>query len=79
MKIYFVEVESSERQFFESELSDHELHFVSGLEEVEADAEIVSTFIYSRIDGPFLDRHRRCEIDCHALYDPRPPRAGELC
>ena len=57
MKIYFVEVESSERQFFESELSDHELHFVSSLEKVEADAEIVSTFIYSRIDGPFLDRH----------------------
>jgi D-lactate dehydrogenase len=57
MKIYFVEVESSERQFFESELSDHELHFVSSLEKVEADAEIVSTFIYSRIDGRFLDRH----------------------
>jgi D-lactate dehydrogenase len=57
MKIYFVEVESSERRFFESELADHEMHFVSSLEEVEADAEIVSTFIYSRIDGPFLDRH----------------------
>ena len=57
MKIYFVEVESSERRFFESELANHELHFVSSLEEVEADAEVVSTFIYSRIDGPFLDRH----------------------
>jgi D-lactate dehydrogenase len=57
MKIYFVEVEPSERQFFESELADHELHFVSSLDEVEADAEIVSTFIYSRIDEPFLDRH----------------------
>jgi len=57
MKIYFVEVESSERQLFESDLANHELHFVSGLEEIEADAEVVSTFIYSRIDGPFLDRH----------------------
>jgi D-lactate dehydrogenase len=57
MKIYFVEVESLERQFFESELGNHELYFVSGLEEVEGDTEIVSTFIYSRIDGPFLDRH----------------------
>ena len=28
MKIYFVEVESSERRFFESELVNHELHFV---------------------------------------------------
>jgi D-lactate dehydrogenase len=57
MKIYFVEVESLERQFFESELGDHELYFVSGLDEVGADAEIVSTFIYSRIDGLFLDAH----------------------
>src|SRR5262245_37644831 len=57
MKIYFVEAESSERKFFESELADHELHFVSSLEEVEPDAEIVSTFIYSRIDASFLDRH----------------------
>jgi D-lactate dehydrogenase len=57
MKIYFVEVEPSERRFFESELSDHDLHFVSGLEEVEGDAEIVSTFICSRIDRSFLDRH----------------------
>jgi D-lactate dehydrogenase len=57
MKIYFVEVESSEQQFFQSELPDHELNFVSSLQEVEADAEIVSTFIYSRIDGSFLDRH----------------------
>jgi D-lactate dehydrogenase len=57
MKIYFVEVEASERRFFESELANHELHFVSNLEEVEGDAEVVSTFIYSRIDGPFLDRH----------------------
>ena len=50
MKIYFVEVESSERQFFESELADQELHFVSNLQ----------------------------EVDCHTLYDARPPRAGEL-
>ena len=39
------------------ELANHELHFVSSLEAVDGDAEIVSTFIYSRIDGPFLDRH----------------------
>ena len=36
MKIYFVEVESSERRLFESELASHELHFVSSLEEIEA-------------------------------------------
>ena len=54
---FSIAIQSSERQFFESELADQELHFVSNLQEVEADAEIVSTFIYSRIDGPFLDRH----------------------
>jgi D-lactate dehydrogenase len=57
MKIYFVEVESLGRRFFESELANHQLHFVSSLEEVEGDAEIVSTFIYSRIDEQFLDGH----------------------
>ena len=62
MKIYFVEVESSEREFFESELANHELHFVSSLEAVDGDAEIVSTFIYSRIDGPFLDRHSAVKL-----------------
>ena len=79
MKIYFVEVEPSERRFFESELSDHDLHFVSGLQEVEGDAEIVSTFIYSRIDRSFLDRHAAVRFDCHALDDPRSPRARKLC
>ena len=62
MKIYFVELESSERRFFESELANHELRFVSSLEEVEGDAEVVSTFIYSRIDGPFLDRHSAVKL-----------------
>lgn len=62
MKIYFVEVESSEREFFESELANHELHFVSSLEAIEGGAEIVSTFIYSRIDGPFLDRHSAVKL-----------------
>jgi D-lactate dehydrogenase len=62
MKIYFVEVESSEREFFESELANHELHFVSSLEAVEGDAEMVSTFIHSRIDGPFLDRHSAVKL-----------------
>lgn len=57
MKIYFLETEPSEREFFTEQLEEHELYFASSLEEVEADAEVVSTFIYSRIDGTFLDRH----------------------
>ncbi|HEY5753601.1 MAG TPA: NAD(P)-dependent oxidoreductase [Chthoniobacterales bacterium] len=57
MKIYFVETEPLERQFFTEQLEDQELYFASNLEEVEADAEVVSTFIHSRLDGAFLDRH----------------------
>ena len=53
MKIYFVEAESSEREFFESELANHELHFVSSLEAVDGDAEIVSTFISLANRRPF--------------------------
>ena len=35
MKIYFVEVESLERQFFESELGDHELYLSPALRKLK--------------------------------------------
>ncbi len=57
MKIYFVATESTDRNFFESELGMHELEFVDELNEVGADAEAVSIFIYSQIDASFLDSH----------------------
>lgn len=57
MKIYFVENELAERSYFESQLPAHELRFVEGLDEVSADADAVSTFIYSKIDAAFLDAH----------------------
>jgi D-lactate dehydrogenase len=47
------------------------LRFVSSLQDVGADAEIVSTFIYSRIDGLFLDRHPAVKLiaTCSTTHD----------
>ena len=57
MKIYFTETEPGERIAFASELEQHDVYFADALEEVGEDAEILSTFIYSRIDEEFLQRH----------------------
>jgi D-lactate dehydrogenase len=57
MKISFVETERSEEDFFARELSEHDLEFADRSGEVSEDAEIVSVFIYSKIDTAFLDAH----------------------
>lgn len=58
MKVHFLEAEGSEEDFFLEALGeDHQIVFNSGIEEVEEDAEIVSCFIYSRIDRGFLSKH----------------------
>jgi D-lactate dehydrogenase len=57
MKICFVETEPSEREFFENAISVHELSFVQSLADIEQEPDIVSIFIYSKIDAAFLDRH----------------------
>lgn len=58
MKIYFVEIEPLEGEFFERELSGEELRFCDAIEDVEADAEVLSIFIHhAKIDAPFLDQH----------------------
>jgi D-lactate dehydrogenase len=62
VKIYFVETEPSEQEFFAEALRDQELAFVSKLEDVQADAEILSTFINFRVEGPFLDAHPQLKL-----------------
>ncbi len=57
MKIHFVETEASEERFFHNGLSDHDLCFTPTLDGVSPETEILSTFIHSRIDAAFLDRH----------------------
>lgn len=62
MKIYFAEAEVSEEGFFASELSGHDVHFVDTLAEVGAEAEVLSTFIYSQVDASFLDGHQALKL-----------------
>ncbi len=57
MIIYFVETEDSEKNLFTQALPAHDVRVVDALDEVEADAEVLSTFIYSKIDVSFLDAH----------------------
>lgn len=57
MKIVFVETEDDEQPFFGEHLAAHDVHFVDALEEVPADAEIVSVFVNSRVDATFYRRH----------------------
>ena len=62
MKIYFTEAEPGERIKFASELEAHDVYFSDSLEEVEADAEILSTFIYSPISEEFLCSHPELQL-----------------
>jgi D-lactate dehydrogenase len=62
VKIHFVETEPSEQEFFTDAFADREVSFVSKLEDVEADAEIVSVFINSRVGSEFLDAHPRLKL-----------------
>jgi D-lactate dehydrogenase len=62
MRIYFVASEQSSDEAFAEALRDHELHFVSELNEVEMDVEILSVFIESIIDARFLDQHQEIKL-----------------
>jgi D-lactate dehydrogenase len=55
--IYIVETESAEQDYFSARLREHDLRFVSQLDEVDADAEVLSVFINSRITAKFLEAH----------------------
>lgn len=57
MKIVFVETEDDEQPFFVDSLAEHDVTFVDSLREVPADAEIVSVFVNSRVDGAFFRGH----------------------
>lgn len=57
MQIVFVETEPSEVEYFREELREHDVRFVGALDEVGAEVEVLSVFIYSRIDAAFLEAH----------------------
>jgi lactate dehydrogenase-like 2-hydroxyacid dehydrogenase len=58
----FTETEQPERDFFKAALAEHDLRFLTGIREVEADAEILCIFITSRIDASFLDEHPELKL-----------------
>jgi D-lactate dehydrogenase len=62
MKIWFIETELLDRELIARELSAHEINLADSLGEVSVDAEIISPFIYSEIDAPFLDQHPSIEL-----------------
>ncbi|MBU3664517.1 MAG: hydroxyacid dehydrogenase [Chthoniobacterales bacterium] len=62
MKIVFVETEDDEQPFFAESLADHEVEFVETLQEVPADAEIVSVFVNSRVGADFFRRHPKVKL-----------------
>ncbi|MGB9473896.1 MAG: NAD(P)-dependent oxidoreductase [Candidatus Udaeobacter sp.] len=62
MKIYFVEPEPSDIEFFEQALPEHDLLFAEYDSDVESDCEILSVYIHSNIDIEFLDRHQHLKF-----------------
>ena len=57
MIIYFTETETPGQQYFAEKFPGHEVRFVPKLDDVEADAEIISGFIESAITQSFLETH----------------------
>src|SRR5271165_609592 len=64
MKVGFVSTEAQEQAFFKQRLQEHELEFADLIEKVSADTEILSVFIYDKIDRSFLDAHRAIRLIC---------------
>lgn len=62
MIIYFTETESSEHEYFGAALPDHDLRYVRSLDEVEEDAEALSTFIYTKVDKGFIESHPNLKL-----------------
>ena len=62
MNICFTETETESRQFFEDRLRNHQLSFVSELQETGRDVDCVSIFINSRIDQEFLSGHSQLRL-----------------
>src|SRR5258708_5509458 len=57
MKIDFTETEQAERDFFEAALAEHDLRFLTGLVEVEANAQILCMRLGCWMDGGFIAAH----------------------
>ena len=57
MKMYFVDIQPSEEDYFSDKFGDHDLWFATDLGDVKDDVEVLCIYIRSRIDAPFLEAH----------------------
>lgn len=57
MKIYFVDTQPSEVEFFRDKFPGHDVLFVPDLGGVDPDAAVISIYLRSQIDAGFLDSH----------------------
>ena len=64
MKIYIVETEHSEAEFFEQALPGRDITFVCQLDEVPADAEIVCVFLTEKVTEEFAATHPGLKFIC---------------
>jgi D-lactate dehydrogenase len=64
MKISFVSAGSGDESFFQDQLRDHDLEFARSMSEVSAEAEILSLFIYDRVNSEFLEGHPALRFVC---------------
>jgi D-lactate dehydrogenase len=62
MNIYIVECEKLDVPFFESAFPEHEVFCAENDSDVEANCEILSVYIHSKIDKAFLDAHPRLQF-----------------
>ncbi len=62
MIIDLLETEPNEEAFFNEHLAAHTLRYPSDPAEVGADSEILSTFIYTKVDAAFLDAHPKLRL-----------------
>jgi D-lactate dehydrogenase len=62
MNIYIVECEECDVPFFESAFPEHEVFCAEEDSDVEANCEILSVYIHSKIDAAFLEAHPRVKF-----------------
>jgi len=62
MKMYFVETQPSEEEYFSDALAEHDLQFASDLSEVGSDAEVVCVYFRMRLDAGFFEAHPKLRM-----------------
>jgi D-lactate dehydrogenase len=60
--IYFLETETTDQEFFSEQLAEYETRFVSQLEDVGEDVEVLSVFINTKVTPEFLAAHPKLRL-----------------